>query len=487
LQTAALYIRVSTEEQTEYSPEAQKKALLDYAKKNKLFTHKDYIFIDEGKSGKMAEKRPDFMKMIGLAKSKEKPFGIILVHKFDRFARNREDSVVYKSMLRRECGVKVISITESLDGDDKMSVLIEAILEAMAEFYSINLAEEVKKGMTEKARQGGFQTSPPLGYRLNENSKTLEIVEEEAQHVRYIFNQFVEYDKGKSYITRHLANIGVKSKRGNPIDFRNIDYILQNPVYMGKVRWTPIKKVRRNFNHPDTIIVDGLHEPIISIELFQRAAEKIAATKRVSKPKQRPIEECRHWLSGLLKCSNCGASLTLSGVRNPSPSFQCRGYGSAICNISHSISIKKAECAVRDELGIALSYCDGSEFELSIARIDTTQEEIDALNKQLSLLPGRLLRAKEAYLAEIDSLGEYKKNKTRIEQQQTEIENKLKKLINNQPTVNESSFIGKVHNVLDILNSKCEMKAKQNAVRSIIDKIVYDKPNSSIEVYYRDM
>ena len=84
------------------------------------------------------------------AKSTPKPFDVILVHKFDRFARNREDSVVYKSLLRSELGIQVLSITENI-GDDKMSVIIESMLEAMAEYYSLNLSDEVKKGMSEKA------------------------------------------------------------------------------------------------------------------------------------------------------------------------------------------------------------------------------------------------------------------------------------------------------------------------------------------------
>ena len=92
--------------------------------------------------------------MIGLAKRKPKPFDVILVWKYSRFTRNREDSVVYKSMLRKELNIDVISISEDV-GDDKMSILFEAMIEAMDEYYSINLAEEVKRGMTEKAKRDG--------------------------------------------------------------------------------------------------------------------------------------------------------------------------------------------------------------------------------------------------------------------------------------------------------------------------------------------
>ena len=128
---AACYIRVSTEDQTEYSPGAQKRALEHYARQHGMTLSPDHIYIDAGISGRKAQTRPAFMAMIAAAKQKHPPFSVILVHKFDRFARNREDSIVYKSMLRRQCGVQVVSITEHLE-DDRMGLILEAMLEAMA-------------------------------------------------------------------------------------------------------------------------------------------------------------------------------------------------------------------------------------------------------------------------------------------------------------------------------------------------------------------
>ncbi len=481
---AALYIRVSTDDQTEYSPAAQKKALIEYAKKNNMEVIPEFIFADEGFSGRNADKRPNFMRMIGIAKTKPKPFDVILVHKFDRFARNREDSIVYKSMLKKQCKIRVVSITESLDEEDKMSGLIEAILEAMAEYYSINLAEEVKKGMTEKARMGGFQTSPPLGYTVGDNN-VLKIMEQEAEYVRFIFNQYVEHDKGPSQITRQLTNMGIMSKRGNPIDRRNIEYILQNPIYAGKVRWTPTERVRRNFKHPDTIIAESNHEPIISEDLFQKAIEKMDSRKKMAKPKERPLHECKHWLSGLVKCSNCGKTLVSS--RNPDYlHFQCRGYNTATCNISHSISITKLEKAIVEELNDALVYCESSGFQLEVTRFDSTQDEIDALQKQLNKMDARMLRANEAYLAQVYTLDEYKKYKVDLEQQKQNLAEEIEVLTSSRPTVADNSFKGKIQSVIDIIISDCETTIKQKAIRSIIDKIIFNRPHSSIEVYYHD-
>lgn len=232
-QEAACYIRVSTEDQTEYSPEAQRRALEHYARQHQLTISPEHVYIDAGISGRRAETRPAFMAMIAAAKKRPPPFSVILVHKFDRFARNREDSIVYKSMLRRQCGVQVVSITEHLE-DDKMSLILEAMLEAMAEYYSINLGDEVRKGMREKARRGELQTAPPFGYGVKDN--ILQPVPREAFVVQEIYRRFLAGEAMVS-IARWTQQMGMLTHRGNPLDSRSIRYILSNPVYVGKLRW----------------------------------------------------------------------------------------------------------------------------------------------------------------------------------------------------------------------------------------------------------
>ncbi|MBO5004207.1 MAG: recombinase family protein, partial [Clostridia bacterium] len=237
----ACYIRVSTDNQTEFSPDAQLKAIKKYAENNNIILDDDYVFVDEGISGRKADKRPAFQEMIKIAKSKPKKFDVILVHKFDRFARSREDSVVYKSLLKKECNIKVVSITESIE-DDKFSVILEAMLEAMAEYYSLNLSDEVKKGMTEKAERGQYQASPPFGYKMKDGK--LEIVEDEANIVKVIFEKFTSKELNILQITKYINNLGYKTHRGNSFENRTIEYILTNPVYIGYSRWTPTGKIK---------------------------------------------------------------------------------------------------------------------------------------------------------------------------------------------------------------------------------------------------
>ncbi len=136
---------------------------------------------------------------------------MILLWKFSRFARSRQDSILYKSMLRKECGIDVVSITEQLS-DDPTSILIEALLEAMDEYYSINLAQEVRRGMNEKFSRGGVVSAPPFGYRMGE--EYFEIDDEKAKVVRMIYQDFLQ---GMPYrqIVSKLNGMGIRTNRGN--------------------------------------------------------------------------------------------------------------------------------------------------------------------------------------------------------------------------------------------------------------------------------
>ena len=323
-QSGACYIRVSTDDQTEFSPDAQLRALKGYAQKNNIVLSKDHIYIDEGISGKKADKRPEFMRMIAAAKSKPKPFEVILVHKFDRFARSREDSVIYKSLLKKEAGIKVISITETIE-DDKFSVILEAMLEAMAEYYSLNLADEVKKGMTEKAYRGEYQTTAPFGYKFID--KRLEIEPQEAEFVKLLFYNFANGVMGLRQLAGYANDLGFRTKRGNLFENRTVEYILNNPVYIGKVRWTPTGKTRRNYHNPDSIIADGSHEPIIDMELWEKVHSLLKALKELYGKRQKSTAQIRTWLKGLVYCGSCGSTLVCTGS-----SLQCNSYSKGVTN-----------------------------------------------------------------------------------------------------------------------------------------------------------
>ncbi|MCD8089459.1 MAG: recombinase family protein [Clostridiales bacterium] len=477
-QRAAAYIRVSTEDQTEFSPDAQRKAIERYAEGNNMVLLPQCIYVDEGISGRKAEKRPAFMQMIAAAKGKVKPFDVILVHKFDRFARNREDSVVYKSLLRNKCGIKVISITENIE-DDKISIIVEPMLEALAEYYSVNLSEEVKKGMTEKASRGEYQTIAPFGYKWEKGKLTVD--EAEAEYVRYIFNQFLN-SASQIQIARSLNKMGVHTHKGNSFENRTVDYILNNPVYAGFSRWTPTGKTlsKRIYDSSDTITAKGSHQPIISEETFNKAKEKLAVIKQTSPKNSRPAVEFKHYLSSIVKCSACGSSLAYSGS---SGSMQCWKYSHALCSVSHSVSAKKVENAVENEFKNLISPHSIESYIKNPNIISSNDDNISSAKDQIKNLNKRLSRLKAAYLDGVFTLTEYKTEKKSIDR---EIDNLSRKITDRQSQkFDPKAFRANVSTVYSaIKDPSASIPEKNIAVKSVIEKIVYRKSSKELLFFY---
>ena len=281
LKIGAAYIRVSSDDQTEYSPESQRKVIREYAKRQGYIIPEEYVFEDEGISGKSASRRPGFRLMIAQAKEgKTPPFSAIFVWKYSRFARNQEEAITYKGLLHRR-GVDVISISEP-STDDPFSSLIERIIEWMDEYYLINLATEVRRGMKEKATRGEAMGTAPFGYTCK--SKTF-VPNDDAATVRYIFERYAG-GAGIRELARELGDKGIRTRRGNLPDNRWVSYILSNPTYIGKIRWSTEGHAnydRADYNGDHVLLVDGKHPPIIDGDLWQRVQDRLAT--RQTEPK----------------------------------------------------------------------------------------------------------------------------------------------------------------------------------------------------------
>ena len=477
MKIAAAYIRVSTEDQVEYSPASQLEKIREYAKRNDYILPDEFVFVDEGISGRHTEKRVAFNKMIGTAKTKPKPFDAILLWKFSRFARNREDSIVYKSMLRKQCGIDVISISENV-GDDKMSVLIEAMIEAMDEYYSINLAEEVKRGMTEKVSRGEVVTTPSFGYDIKNgtyipNPETAPIVQE-------IFRKFLD-GVGMRAITIELKERGIKTRRGNTFENRNIEYILNNPVYIGKIRWTPTGRTRRNYHNPDTMIVEGHHEAIIDIDTWNAAQKKLAELKTKSQKYMRETPAKRSFmLQGLVRCDTCGATLCVSSLSEFA--LQCCGYSHGKCNVSHYITVKKISKLVLDSIEQAMLT---NSFKLNIRAKANNSSKDNAISSKIAREVKKLERIKEAYEDGVYTLEEYKQSKASITAQVEELKNKLSTVKVTNPNEEREALRNKVLNILPALRSPATPEAEKNQlIKSFLERVIFYKPSGDIDLFF---
>ena len=158
--TARVSARPTSDDQLEYSPDSQLKLIREYAKRDGYLIPEEFVYQDDGISGRSADKRPAFRLMIATAKDDARAFDCIFVWKYSRFARNQEEAIMYKNILKKK-GVAVKSISEPAS-DSPFSSLIERIIEWMDEYYLINLSEEVRRGMKEKAARGEALGKPPI-------------------------------------------------------------------------------------------------------------------------------------------------------------------------------------------------------------------------------------------------------------------------------------------------------------------------------------
>lgn len=472
------YIRVSTHDQEELSPDSQERLIREYARAHNIILL--HIFIDSGISGRKADKRPQFKEMIAKAKSKEHPVDVIIVWRFSRFARNQEESIVYKSLLKK-VNVDVVSLSEPLI-DGPFGKLIERIIEWMDEYYSIRLSEEVKRGMTENAHRGKYQTVAPFGYRNGDD--LLEIIPEEAEYVRMIFHKFYYEHMGFSPIAAWLNKMGVKSHRGGVWENRTVKYVLQNPAYKGYVRWNVGKDNLRkgaSVSSPDMICVKGDHTAIIDADFFDQVQEEIARRYRL--PKSRPAASYGHWLGNLLKCSCCGSSLTFQRANN---GFQCISYGKGKCPESHFVRANLIEQAIIETLETRIYSGTIEYIEEKVAPAQFS-DDYEILKEAYSKLENKEKRIKAAYQDGIDTLEEYKQNKELLQKEKERIQLQLEEIESKNAT-NDSidhteEMILRVRNIVDIIKSDASKEVKSDAIRSICDKIVYDKKAGNLDIY----
>lgn len=475
---AAAYIRVSTDDQIELSPDSQLEEIQKYARNNNIILLEDCIFIDAGISGKKADNRPEFMKMISLAKSSSCPFSVILLWKYSRFARNQEESIFYKSILRSKCHVDVISVTEPLISGPFGS-LIERIIEWMDEFYSIRLSQEVKRSMTVNAERGVYQSTPPLGYTMDK--KKLVTVDSEAEVIRIIFNDFNNGENIFS-IAKKINAMGIRTHRGNTFEYRTIEYILRNPVYIGKVRWNPTGPTKRNFNDKKLIIADGSHEALIDIDTWNKAQERLNKIKQLWGYKARTPNELRSWAIGLVRCKECGSTLTFQAPHY----FKCSGYVRAKCNYSQHIRSDYLEEAIISRL----EQDTMSDTKLTFTIEASSNKKIDSissLESQLRSISTKLTRMQNAYMNAVIELDEYAKVKRTLTSNYDKVKAELERALNaSDHDQLERSLKNRLQAALDTLrNSDVSNDQKRTAAKSIIESCTFDKSKNLLTIVYR--
>lgn len=479
------YCRYSSENQRDgYSIEAQKKAIGDYC--NRMNYTLLRFYVDEAKTG-MNDNREEFQAMI--ADSSTKEFDAVIVHKLDRFSRDRYNSVFYRKKLK-DNGVKLLSVLENIDDDNPEDLILLSVLEGMADYYSKNLSREVKKGMNEAARKGlSTGAKPPFGYKINKETKKLEIIPERAEVIKIMFDM---YAKGYNLIDieTKLRELDFRTLTGNLWDKKQISKALKRETYTGvKIYNQYHNGMKARSTRSSLIRVENAFPAIISKDLWNAVQSRFINDKRRVIPKRNITD---YLFTGILYCKKCGKHLTgcssfknYKGERIYHHYYVCAGKKdtkNGKCDTPRFNKEKLEEIILNVITNFVFTNeCTELWAEAILKAYHTipTTNNINVLNQQLNKIKIQKERLLDLYLnAEID--------KDTYNTKMYDLNNNISKLeseiffVNSSHAFTKEELVLAIKLMIDDLKKDTSTLCKKGIVNLFIKKISID--NNSIDI-----
>ena len=441
-----LYTRVSTTMQIDgYFLDAQKTKMKAFCDYNEYEIAGEYE--DAGKSGKSIEGRVSFNQMMEDIKSGKDGVSYVLVFKLSRFGRNAAD-VLSTLQVMQDFGVNLICVEDGIDSSKDAGKLMISVLSAVAEIERENIRVQTMEGRMQKAREGKWNGGfAPYGYSLIDGK--LEVNEEEAVAIRMIFDQYVNTDLGANGIAKYLENHGIhkiaRQNGKNPLfDAALIRRIIQNPVYSGKISYgrRRTEKVHgtrneyRQVKKDDYLLVDGLHEALVSEEVWEQAQVKVAAQAKKYEKVNRDKREKIHLLSGILKCPVCGAGMygnkSIKKRKDGSNYKDFYYYGCKHRNMTrgHKCDYKKQvheemlDASVAEVISKLVSNPKFSDLIRNKINMEVDTSALDQEIENYKIQLRKLYHNKDTILSDMDSLDYEDKH---YQRRKTDLENHLYK------------------------------------------------------------
>ena len=481
LAPAVTYLRVSTKDQATrngleegLSIPAQREAAERKAEQLGAVIVKE--FIEPGESAKTA-RRKALQEMLDFIA--ENPVKYCIINKVDRLARNRLDDAIIHATLRG-ANITLVSVTENID-ESPSGMLMHGILASMAEFYSLNLAQEVLKGMTQKASIGGTPTKAPIGY-LNVRTSDLkgrevrdiEVDPARADLIRFAFTAYATGDWTLSSLARELNTRGLATRPtpshpAKAITSTGLHKILTNPYYQGTVTFRGVS-------------YDGTHEPLIDPDTWLRVQTELNAKNAKG---ERP-QKYDHYLKGSLYCS-CGAKFMIERPRDKQGGryeyFTCTGRRRKRTSCTRS-----AVLAARVEQRIEATYAANSLTEVEANRVKTvlnavfdhlessSDDERKLLQTQRDKLDAERLKLVQAHYADAIPLDLLKTEQDRIRTALDAITNRLDSLTDTFASAREGlDHIADILTDIDDLYNKCEPNERRILNWALFNRIIIDE------------
>lgn len=495
------YARFSSDNQREESIDAQLRAIRSYC------DQKGYVlldsYVDEARSA-TTDDRPSFQRMVRDAAAGN--FSAVIVHKLDRFSRNRYDSAIYKKQLR-DHGVRVESVLEHLD-DSPESVILESLLEGMSEYYSKNLAREVRKGQNENALKCRHNGGVPLyGYSVDKDGYYV-INEYEAAAVRAIF-QLVKTGHSYQEIISIMTERGYRTRSGKKFSYSTIHHMLHNEKYNGTYvynRTMPQPKggKRTNASRPDDEIlrIPGGMPAIVDMPTFLEVQKIMKRRNNQSAVAAGHAKEV-YLLQGLIKCGNCGSPMV--GARRKDGcdkklrvSYECSGRKRKRTNcMMRNVSRDLVENLVIDHLEkyVLSDEAIARAKEILAEEIEknskTAPDGLNALKKDLADTNAALDHLIDAIAAGVDAL-RMKDKIDALEAKRISLEQQITLIESRQHTFDSIQLAGldAVLSQYRNIRSKDRKEQKEIINKFVKEVLVYDNDDDGSKIiltlYYGD-
>lgn len=402
METAVIYARYSSENQTEQSIEGQLRVCNDYARNNDILIVGTYV--DRAMTG-TNDLRPDFQRMI--KDSAKKQWNYILVYKLDRFSRNKYESTIHKHTLK-ENGVKLLSAMENIP-DTPEGIILESLLEGMNQYYSAELSQKVHRGLKESYRKGnntgGFVT---FGYDVVDKKNVINPIESEV--VKELFTKTAQGYTIVSII-RELKERGFRMKSGKYLDKSKAYKIITNSKYIGKVTHYGV-------------VYDNIFPRIIDDETWEKVQEIHKQNMHAPATKKNVYE---FLLTGKLVCGECGSLMvgesgtSCTGARYQYYACLARRRKKALCDMSSVNKELLEDLVVNTTLQLLSSDEVITKIAKSVYKVHEEANRNDAVLKSLESKRGAAIKASQNLIAAIEQGIITEQTKTRLKELETQI------------------------------------------------------------------
>jgi DNA invertase Pin-like site-specific DNA recombinase len=459
---ALLYARVSTDKQADLSIPAQLEAMRAYAHQHHWLVAEE--FVEPGASAKTTE-RPALQRLLARVRNTKLRTDIVLVHKIDRLARNVYDHATIKALLKQR-SIQLASVVENVD-DSVPGQLVENIMASIAQFYSANLSEEVKKGMRQKVTRGGWPHLPPCGYVSAKNpdgrGAHIEVHPRKGPLVTRAFECYATGNYGLRMLALRLAAEGLVSKSGLPLPVSQLHRLLTNPFYVGRIVWNDLDVV-------------GAHQPLVTPEVFDRV-QRMASQRHRNTGRKGSVGG--FVLRGVAICADCRGRMTAEQhkkwgyYRCSRQSYKKEQCGARFCNAKAAHADLARVCQQVTISRSAAQSIRQAAGQVIASRTATRETRLATLREEHTGLAGVELQLTEAFSLGTISPSAYRERAGQLRQRRVDIDNVV-----DAPPISDEQLTARITKTLDLATSVWDLylpldEARRNELlRAVFHTIV---------------